>query len=146
MTAALFLQLWNERSEALEFYEGGCQEKRFSADGAEEALFGIPPLVNMATNEVDELCRVHDLSRANVRRDEGYDKPTWGQRMPTMVLFEAQGLRLFRVVRGGLACVGGWRLRGRCLHSKMRLTLNPRTSRGGQPRPGRTGRGAVRTA
>src|ERR1017187_5907046 len=61
-----------------------------------------------------------------------------GSKMPTMVLSETYSLRLCRVLRGGLACGGDWRHGGRCLNSKLRLTLNPRASRGGGPRPEET--------
>src|ERR1017187_7865706 len=62
-----------------------------------------------------------------------------GSKMPTMVLSETYSLRFCRVLRGGLACGGDWRHGGRCLNSKLRLTLNPRASRGGGSRPGESG-------
>jgi len=74
---------------------------------------------------VDAQCRVHAGSRPRPRKRERRQAECWS--MPTMVLSETRGLMLYGVMRGGLACGGGWRRRRR-LCSKRRLTLKPETS------------------
>jgi hypothetical protein len=87
------------------FYKGECQEKHFSHDRKEKRFPGLPAPVHWATHSAvirvsplrlsallicDDANRVAKLSKLS------------GCTVSTMVLSEARGLRLFRVIRGGI--------------------------------------------